>query len=91
MYPQRHWNTHPEFVAPSQAHTTGGAQLPPCTQESHDIVRAEAASIYATPLTGGMTSPHGMRWWETRRPWKDAGLVIGECLCGSTLAIEVGE
>lgn len=65
----------------------------PCTHADHDRIRADAAlchsSVMEIRIMSGMTTPHGLAWWATRRRWHEAGLVIGECLCKSTIAITV--
>lgn len=44
----------------------------------HDLVRADAES--SNPET-----PHGRALRASAREWRDAGAMIGECLCGSSL------
>lgn len=57
-----------------------------CTPESHETVRAQVAARLrrdSAPL-----DERASAMWRTLRPWPDAGLLVGECACHSTLAIE---
>jgi hypothetical protein len=56
-----------------------------CTRESHAELAAEVASA---TTEAELRTAAARAWWATRRAWEDAGLVIGECLCKSTVAIE---
>lgn len=62
-----------------------------CTEADHEDLRAEVADTLAglRPF-GSLTSARAAEWLASRRDWTDAGLIIGECLCRSTIAIEVG-
>ncbi len=53
---------------------------------SHDDLVAELEAELEAPT--GRASARAVAWIARRRPWADLGCQIGECLCGSTVAVE---
>lgn len=63
-----------------------------CTEADHQRLREFLQELHA----GGLVdveigdAVRIMSWARSQREWLGAGLIIGECACRSTLAIEKG-